>query len=200
MTRPRRQAPDRRQFLDGLEDIVIDIECGAHNNTISHHASDVNSSSVLMIRRVVRSITATSSSSRVAQPGNAGGKDPYRSRRGSGGIGRGWIVWSDDPDRGDRLVISRQLRLEAPVLLEREPLPVGPVSSVATGLLRELGTVSAGIDGHRLSGGRASHDPRVDRHGDRHLMCRQRHRVVLHTTLVAKNHLPILRACSIPGP
>ena len=124
---------------------------------------------------------------------------PNRSR-GSGGIGRGWIVWLDDPDRGDRLVISRQLHLETPVLLEREPLPVAPVSSVATGLLRELGTVGAGIDGHRLPGDRASHDPRVDRHGDGHLMCRQRHGVVLHTTLVAKNHPPILRACSIPGP
>ena len=106
-------------------------------------------------------------------------------------------MWPDDPDRGDRLVIFRQLHLETPVLLEREPLPVGPVSSVATGLLRELGTVDAGIDGHRLPGGRASYDSRVDRHGDGHLMGRQRHRVVLHTTLVAKNHLPILRACSI---
>ncbi len=108
-------------------------------------------------------------------------------------------MWPDDPDRGDRLVISRQLRLETPVLLEGKPLPVGPVSSVAAGLLRELGTVGAGIEGHRLPGGRAFHDPRVDSHGDHHLMCRQRHRVVLHTTLVAKNHLPILRACSIPG-
>ena len=108
-------------------------------------------------------------------------------------------MWLDDPNRGDGLVIPRQLRLETAVLLEREPLPVGPVSSVATGLLRELGTVGAGIDGHGLPGGRASHDPRVEGHGDRHLMCRERHRVVLHTTLVAKNHVPILRACSIPG-
>ena len=109
-------------------------------------------------------------------------------------------MWSDDPDRGDRLVISRQLSLETPVLLEREPLPIGPASPMTTGLLRELGTIAAGIDGHRLPGGRASHDPRVDRHGDGHLMCRQRHRVVLHTTLVAKGHPPILRACAIPGP
>ncbi len=52
-------------------------------------------------------------------------------------------MWPDDPDRGDRLVIFRQLHLETPVLLEREPLPVGPVSSVATGLVRELGSTQS---------------------------------------------------------
>ena len=108
-------------------------------------------------------------------------------------------MWPDDPDRGDPIVISRQLHLETPVLLEREPLPVGPVPSMATGLPRELGAVGARIDGHRLPGGRASHNPRVEGHGGGHLVCRQRHRVVLHTTLVAKNHLPILRACSVTG-
>ena len=41
----RRQAPDRRQFLDSLEDIVIDIERGTHYGSISHHTSDVNWSS-----------------------------------------------------------------------------------------------------------------------------------------------------------
>ncbi len=41
----RRQAPDRRQFLDSLEDIVIDIERGTHYVSISHHTSDVNWSS-----------------------------------------------------------------------------------------------------------------------------------------------------------
>ncbi len=56
-------------------------------------------------------------------------------------------MWFDDRDRGDRLLVSRQLRLETPVLFEREPLLVGPVPLVAKGLPRELDTVGAGVDG-----------------------------------------------------
>ena len=100
-----------------------------------------------------------------------------------------------DPGGGHRLVVLRRLLLEAAVLLESEPLPVVPLPTVATGLLRELGTVGAGIDGHRLAcRGGALDDSRVNCHGGGHLVCRQRHRVVLHAAPIAIYHLTILRA------
>ena len=102
----------------------------------------------------------------------------------------------DDPDGGERLLVPRLFRLETPVLLEREPLPVGPMPPMGAGLLLELGTVDTGIEGHRLPGSGASHDPCVNRHGNGDFVCRERHRVVLHTTRVAKDHVTILRAPS----
>ncbi len=43
---PGRRSPRRRDFLGGLQDVFVEIEGRAHTCSITHHASDVNATTV----------------------------------------------------------------------------------------------------------------------------------------------------------
>lgn len=101
-----------------------------------------------------------------------------------------------DHDGRQRLVIRRQILLESSMLLECQPLGIGPVSSVPARLLRQLKTIGAGVERNGLAGRGALNASRVDSHRVGHLMGREGNRVVLYATLIAKHHPVIVRGLS----
>ncbi len=82
------------------------------------------------------------------------------------------------------------------MLLECQPLRIGPLTAVPAGLLRQLETVCAGVERDGLAGRGAVDSSRVNRHRVGHFMGRERDRVVLHTALIANHHLVIVRGLS----
>lgn len=101
-----------------------------------------------------------------------------------------------DHDGRQRLVIRRQILLESSMLLECQPLGIGPVSPVPARLLRQLETIGAGVERNGLAGRRAVNASRVDSHRVGHLMGREGDRVVLYAALIAKHHPVIVRGLS----
>ena len=82
------------------------------------------------------------------------------------------------------------------MLLESQPLGIGPVPPVPTRLLRQLKTIGAGVERNGLAGRGAVDSSRVDGHRIGHLMGRQGDRVVLYAALITKHHPVIVRGLS----